>query len=439
MPKVSRGLKSRHGCGQCKQRRVKCDERKPRCYNCIRFNEACSFRLIEPFVTMSAGNLRLLQCGVSAVPHPQLSSTQDQKHDQESQPREVTFTLEDMRLLNHFINHTAETLSDSLTAQRIWRTSVVECAFNHIFLLEGILSLAALHMAMQNSEQAERLSILAATKQNTALQGYRFQLRNITPENCEAVFAFSFLACYYVPASAGTVINPAANFLEDDLLSAMVSWLRLCHGANSIHKYAGEWIRRGPLEGLLRQHPSSGYGRYAEICGLNAPQLQRLRELEDLCNPHGKRENFPYDNLDVKEINLRALTIFKGLLSCLQDKQDVNHWVSGQSSHPLSDAETTFASSSQFGDKLPDDLNAHAPGFNLSLLWLFEIPIEFIELLEKRNPISLIIFAHFSLLLLHGPQFWLNRPIANKIVQSVAASLDHRYFTWIQWPIERVL
>ncbi|KOC14470.1 hypothetical protein AFLA70_5g008200 [Aspergillus flavus AF70] len=35
--------KSRHGCTNCKQRRVKCDETRPYCQNCTRRNNTCVY------------------------------------------------------------------------------------------------------------------------------------------------------------------------------------------------------------------------------------------------------------------------------------------------------------------------------------------------------------------------------------------------------------
>ncbi|QRD87522.1 hypothetical protein F9C07_505 [Aspergillus flavus] len=52
--------KSRHGCTNCKQRRVKCDETRPYCQNCTRRNNTCVYVtpvrvLSEPIASAEAG------------------------------------------------------------------------------------------------------------------------------------------------------------------------------------------------------------------------------------------------------------------------------------------------------------------------------------------------------------------------------------------------
>ncbi|KAH8753756.1 hypothetical protein F5882DRAFT_419284 [Hyaloscypha sp. PMI_1271] len=69
----------RTGCIQCKRRRVKCDERKPRCVNCIRYPSECSFNVVSeggPEVVPTTSQLRILpKPTASPAPsgHPEFS------------------------------------------------------------------------------------------------------------------------------------------------------------------------------------------------------------------------------------------------------------------------------------------------------------------------------------------------------------------------------
>ncbi|KAJ5752642.1 hypothetical protein N7520_009559 [Penicillium odoratum] len=336
-----------------------------------------------------------------------------------------------MRLLHHFATHTAATLSDHPEAQIIWRTSVVECSFRHPFLLQGILAVAALHTATSNPQEEDRLSMMAASKQNTALKEFRTQLQQITPKNCDALFAFSFLAGYYVPASAGTVINPSASFLKEDLFNAMVYWLRLCRGTSSIYQYAKEWIKQGPLANLFWTNQYSDKDRSSEVrddYSLHTPYEQRLSDLETMCNQLSGREEVASETVvEERELNTHALKIFLRLFCCLNTLASKKP----RSTFPDADMPSKPNSVNSTG-KSPSDLT-------LSLAWLFEIPLGFIDLLEQQRPVSLVIFAHFAILLLHAPQFWWNEPIARKIVKTVNDSLAPRYHRLIQWPIHEVL
>ncbi|KAH7185984.1 uncharacterized protein B0J16DRAFT_372722 [Fusarium flagelliforme] len=53
MPSRKWHSKGRHGCGQCKQRRVKCDVRYYVCSNCERRKEKCDFELLRPALPAS--------------------------------------------------------------------------------------------------------------------------------------------------------------------------------------------------------------------------------------------------------------------------------------------------------------------------------------------------------------------------------------------------
>ncbi|KAJ5997272.1 hypothetical protein N7522_008932 [Penicillium canescens] len=105
-------------------------------------------------------------------------------------------------------------------------------------------------MASLNTGEKKHLSILAVSKQDAALKDFRPQLENITPQNCDATFAFSFLAEYYIPASAGTVVNPAATFMEDEFFDAIVDRLRSHEGTSDIYKRKGHGIQSGPVASL---------------------------------------------------------------------------------------------------------------------------------------------------------------------------------------------
>lgn len=43
------GPRSRNGCLTCKRRKVRCNERRPRCYHCQRLNLECDWKLNEPY------------------------------------------------------------------------------------------------------------------------------------------------------------------------------------------------------------------------------------------------------------------------------------------------------------------------------------------------------------------------------------------------------
>ncbi|CAG8170294.1 unnamed protein product [Penicillium salamii] len=409
------------GCRECKTRKVKCDEQRPICGSCSKFNKRCSFLRTTPYLWGSGLLNQTIERGkANSSRKPRLNAGKGlSKHAKDISGS----TLEDMRLLHHFTSCTSATLSDDPEAHRTWATTVVQIAFAHSFLLQGILALAALHMASSNTDEKEHLSILAASKQDAALRDFRRQLENITPQNCDAIFAFSFLAEYYIPASAGTVINPAATFMEDDFFDAITDWLRLHQGTSDIYKCKGQWIQNGPVallwSNILGERclspkikPNTGNTKFQQL-----HDLTKKWDTDIACTMSDAREN---------EINSRALEILVEAFNIVSEDSKAN---TGRVSvnELLNDA------------LLPEDENhRRVNGSNylsLSFGWLFEIPIGFVELLEQRRPATLIIFAYFSVLFQNAPKFWWNEPIPAKIVKAVAAVLPPEYHRWIEWPI----
>ncbi|KAJ5294208.1 hypothetical protein N7508_009029 [Penicillium antarcticum] len=283
-------------------------------------------------------------------------------------------------------------------------------------------------MANLNPGDKEQLSILAASKQDAALKDFRSQLASITSQNCDAIFAFSFLAEYYIPASAGTVINPAATFMEDDFFDAIVDWLRLHQGTSDIYKRKGQWIQNGPVAPLLwsdvlGERCQSATGKI----NIDETKAYRLHNLARIWNsdPAATTSQF-HEN----QINSRALEILVEAFNLASEDSKVN-------TDRLAVHE--FLNNPQLS-KINISQRAETSNYlSLSFAWLFEIPLGFVELLEQRRPAALIIFAHFSILFQNAPKFWWNEPIPAKIVKAVAAVLPQEYHRWMEWPLREVL
>ncbi|PTB41916.1 hypothetical protein M441DRAFT_139346 [Trichoderma asperellum CBS 433.97] len=390
MPRPRLGLKSRTGCRQCKRRRVKCDERSPICGDCSRLQLDCSFVSITPHLwsmkplRRGQGDERWGAPTQRPGPVPQGILSSQRLHSLQASLSEEPpqYTLEDMRLLYHFSNHTAMTLSDVPEAQLAWGTSAIQVAFKHPFLLQGILALSALHLTSlegRTTRETERLSIVAASKQDAALREFRSKVGHITRQNCNSPFAFSFLTEFYIPASAGTVINPSATFMNNNLFEAVLDWLRLHRGTSDIYKRHGDWLAAGPLAALF----------WGDV-----------------------------------------LMVLVDIFSRTQIFNKPNQATTAE----LHRSPRQFQS-----DQHPPNVVNKPYYLGLSFSWLFRVPARYVELLERRQPASLIIFAHFALLLHNAPRFWWNKGMSAKIVKAVSAVLPAQCQQYIKLPIQEIL
>ncbi|CAG8362066.1 unnamed protein product [Penicillium salamii] len=116
------GQKSRMGCRECKTRKVKCDEQRPICGSCSKFNKSCSFLRTTPYLWGSGLLNQTIERGkANSSRKPRLNAGKGlSKHAKDISGS----TLEDMRLLHHFTSCTSATLSDDPEAHRTWATTV---------------------------------------------------------------------------------------------------------------------------------------------------------------------------------------------------------------------------------------------------------------------------------------------------------------------------
>ncbi|KAF2147490.1 uncharacterized protein K452DRAFT_354861 [Aplosporella prunicola CBS 121167] len=287
--------KTRTGCSQCKQRRVKCDERKPSCSNCTKRSTQCSLQFNVPQLPYSYANQPLKPAtateangSLSTSHSPSSAATSPFQHHESPQtpsPAPTLFTLEDMQLLHHFIVCTAETFTEHLEHHDMWRKAAPSIAFEHPPLMHSLLALSAIHRAhMEPSKRQRQQYVMVATShQNMAVAAYRPTLLDITRENCHSIFLFSALLVYWALASQHDLQGSAPlehatariNFSDDD----PSEWIRLMRGCPSIlFTNAGqvfEWVANGPLHPFF--HPRLDVSEDLPLPPELAPRFQALR------------------------------------------------------------------------------------------------------------------------------------------------------------------
>ncbi|KAI5362348.1 Putative zn(2)-C6 fungal-type DNA-binding domain, fungal transcription factor [Septoria linicola] len=137
--------KSRIGCDACKQKRVKCDEKRPACGRCEKSNAKCDYRLPAARASRKGATpVSNANSPASSIASEALSIPI---------PRSMEQGSRDLHLLKHYDRLTGEsqdtiTCSDLLVPDqsREYRMAVLRLAQQHTYLLHGILSIACLHL-----------------------------------------------------------------------------------------------------------------------------------------------------------------------------------------------------------------------------------------------------------------------------------------------------
>ncbi|RHZ58054.1 hypothetical protein CDV55_106028 [Aspergillus turcosus] len=222
MPSRRSHSKSHHGCTQCKQRQIKCDEARPICGSCSRKQLPCEFQSFAPQTSphQSIADINLERPGSSVLP------------------------LLDLELLHHWHTATATSLADAKPLQEVIRTAMPQEGLANPFLMHSVLAVSALHRALSHGQMYAEA---AMTHHSRSLALCTPLLNNITRQNCHALFASSCLVPIFVFASRSPGKTPRVQSLIQ-----VVEAFRLIRGAASVVNQARSWIEEGPLHPLLR-------------------------------------------------------------------------------------------------------------------------------------------------------------------------------------------
>lgn len=179
-------VKSRKGCGNCKRRRIKCDEEKPQCFNCIKHGVNCDYlQFSEPASSVPDESNRQRQrtsepgSGSPGSTTPEspasvyassqtsasklLSSqaTSRSAVEQQNNLADAEFSklhMAQLELLHHFLTVTAPTFTDK-TDGDLWLIQIPRMAFGHEFLMYAILTIASTHMRFLQERAREQTTL----------------------------------------------------------------------------------------------------------------------------------------------------------------------------------------------------------------------------------------------------------------------------------------
>lgn len=228
MPSRKFQPKRKQGCTTCKSRKVRCDLAQPVCANCIRLHRDCIYDHAQ-FTTAKA-----------LIP-PSL-------------PGGDPVDILSLRLMHHYTESTCFEMSDNPDHLKVWQHNIPEIAFQHRFVLHGILALSALHLRRgKDLEEATELLHVAHSHQAQALAEFIPLLSSLTDDNCHALFAFTFVVAAVSYALIGRVGDSSAEpAFIDDLLATF----DLLKGAMTVAVSAKDMLRSGTLASLMDDgHP----------------------------------------------------------------------------------------------------------------------------------------------------------------------------------------
>ncbi|KAF2719977.1 hypothetical protein K431DRAFT_286293 [Polychaeton citri CBS 116435] len=165
--------KSRNGCLQCKARRVKCNEAKPRCHFCAIRGDPCSYAPVSSSVPLWATH------NLPPQERPQVSAA--------SQSIEL-------ELMFHFGHDMVQDfVTGEGTSEDMRRLLMPPELLRFPYLVDAVFAMSSTHLACIKPAEANKYLEIATRYQNAGLSSFNEALRNPTPESCFAMFWFSVL------------------------------------------------------------------------------------------------------------------------------------------------------------------------------------------------------------------------------------------------------
>ncbi|KAN0098291.1 Protein of unknown function (DUF3505) domain containing protein [Hyaloscypha variabilis] len=312
------------------------------------------------------------------------------------------WSTDDKELFNHFVRSTYYDMGAGPYSRELWRTSIPGLAFEHEFLKHGILACAALHLAYLNPPERRRYQMIAACHQARGLPPFRALIAAPTEENCNPILAFANLLVVHCFAAEE---QDAEFFLlkgdrDATTLSGMPDWLEVIRGSCTIFSHVWSNMRMGMLKPLIDETMSD---EALPIIPDNPEHSARLRELLQL-PILGK-------NPPTGELLGQTMTAYSTALICL---------------------------ARAFGSAEAAKVNGTFSMWTAVQIWPARVPMEYLELLRRKEPAALVLLAHYCILLAPLEDSWYMSGFRRRLLMRIYFQLDDEWRKWLDWPFAEV-
>ncbi|KAI8668903.1 Zn(2)-C6 fungal-type domain-containing protein [Fusarium keratoplasticum] len=275
-----------------------------------------------------------------------------------------------MALLHHWTVATSLELSKGDDKHDFWQIMVPQTGYEHPFVMNAILSLAALHRAYLIRPNRHRHMADAAVHHTNALRGFQEALSHVSDENSEALFIWSTLNLIYVFGISGRLsdgLDPHSNFPS-----------RKDPGRLGKFMTVGNWWEMDPD---ANPNPEDQHLCDLRSCWDGAPDAPTYEEALRI---------------------LRKCRLF--MARFLGDGID-----------PLEEA-------------------GFSRLWSGPLLFIIFAPQAYLTLLHQRQPPALILFAFFGALLHELDDYWFLEGWGRDIIEVIDDLLGSYWRPWIAWP-----
>jgi hypothetical protein len=245
-----------------------------------------------------------------------------------------------------------------------------------------MFALTALHLAHCRMNRREEYIATADQHYERALTSVTQAMANVNTENCEAILLSVQLICF-VSWARGPQPGEYLAFGEN----GRSDWLIMFRGI------------RTTLESFGRHNFSKRHGSAVKARGRPLPPtvepMGYEAQLSELCE-HISVTSLPSESQE----NSRAVAI---LQECYANR------------YGGVDSE-----------------------YHVAFAWLYRMSDNFLDQLQRRDPIPLIIYAHFVVLMHDMERFWYMKGWTYHVMEGIYMTLENEHRAWIRWPMAKV-
>lgn len=303
--------------------------------------------------------------------------------------------VSDLELMHHYTAKAYLSVSRTPIAHETLQLAVPREAFSSPCLLHQILAFSAFHLAYLRPTHRHAYLLTASQRQGQAITMLSSALgESLTPQSCHSAYASSMFLVISAFATLPSfeLYNPA--FAPVD---ALIDIFALVAGMVVILRCFERDLREGPLNGLFGQRSP-----LATIQSHHQPLIERLSYIRACLSDDSVSASSEDKSITISASNMLIESIV-----------------------------TSQQSSSALG--APAELRA-------AFLWPIRLGNEFLDLLRSRHPPSMVIVAHYAVLLsCCETECWFLQRWAFALITSIAESLKNTgYEEMITWCIDTI-
>ncbi|KAL3496357.1 hypothetical protein BJX62DRAFT_251197 [Aspergillus germanicus] len=420
--------KSRLGCGNCKRRKIKCDEQRPTCGNCLRHTIFCDYshypNANAPALASDHSSHGLAQTPLQFIcssqsnfsppkrryaarnppPRKQTQHTSSQVPCTAIGTKPFQFSAIDMALFHHLMS-SAELGSSYPSAQ----THFTRLGFSFHYLLHLLLAFSAFHLTRNNEARIQLNQIIGhdvdshlegERHYSTAVRAVAEEVPLLSKQNGLALFA-SAVFVFICSIARGPQDGEFLAFRSDGQAGSLSLFMgvrsiletcttKLCIDASVV--YSDESTDSAARSDTLSEKQSP---RNAKARREYTTQLEQLNQLLDTLDP----------NLDTVSYH----QVFERL-------RHAYHLI-----------------------YRPDCTTTDRDLWPVIFSWLYTLPDAVLLALQNREPVSIVVFAFFAVLLKELDTTWFIAQWPEHIIQGIFDALETHHRQYIRWPMEVLL